>query len=207
MKKTKVKDRLTRAFMKSVFIISFAAAVGIIALIVLSAQYGNALKYYGFSQGDIGKAMTVLTDTRSSLRGVVGYTDKNSTNSLVKQYGEKKEAFDTHMKDVKEAMVTKDSLAQYEKIMQSVDSYWEISDAILIQGTSSDEEQRVLVGKRIITELEPVYEQVYGELRTLMNNNVEHGDSLYNTMSLLSVVLIGVMVFVRCELEIKYQRK
>ena len=120
MKKTKVKDRLTRAFMKSVFIISFAAVVGIIALIVLSAQYGNALKYYGFSQGDIGKAMTVLTDTRSSLRGVVGYTDKNSTNSLVKQYGEKKEAFDTHMKDVKEAMVTKDSLAQYEKIMQCI---------------------------------------------------------------------------------------
>ena len=196
MKKTKVKDRLTRAFMKSVFIISFAAAVGIIALIALSVQYGNALKYYGFSQGDIGKAMTVLTDTRSSLRGVVGYTDKNSTNSLVKQYGEKKEAFDTHMKDVKEAMVTKDSLAQYEKIMQSVDSYWEISDAILIQGTSSDEEQRVLAGKRIITELEPVYEQVYGELRTLMNNNVEHGDALYNTMSLLSVVLIGVMVII-----------
>lgn len=188
-----IKERLTRAFLNSTFIISFAAVVGIVALIVLSVQYGNALKYYGFSQGDIGKAMTVLTDTRSSLRGIVGYTDKNSINSLVKQYGEKKEAFDTHMKDVKEAMVT---ISQYEKIMQSVEAYWKISDAILMQGTSSDEEQRVLAGKRIITELEPVYEQVYGELRTLMNNNVEHGDSLYNTMSLLSIVLIGVIVII-----------
>ena len=196
MKKTKIKDRLTGTFLRSTFIVSFAAGVGVVALIVLSVQYGNALKYYGFSQGDIGKAMTVLTDTRSSLRGVVGYTDKNSINSLVKQYGEKKEAFDTHMKDVKAAMVTEDSLLLYEKIMQSADAYWQISDAILIQGTSSEEEQKTTAQKMIISELEPVYEQVYSELRTLMNNNVDHGDSLYKTMSVLSIVLIGVMVII-----------
>lgn len=191
-----IKERLTKAFLRSTIIVSLSAIVGIIALLVLSIQYGNALKYYGFSQGDIGKAMTVLTDTRSALRGVVGYTDKNSINSLVKQYGEKKEAFDTHMKDVQEAMVTEASLQQYETIMQSMDAYWEISDAILIQGTSSDQEQRAEAQNRIISELEPVYEQVYTELRTLMNNNVDQGDSLYTSMSILSMVLIVVMIVI-----------
>lgn len=191
-----IKERLTKAFLRSAIIVSFSAIVGIIALIVLSTQYGNALKYYGFSQGDIGKAMTVLTDTRSALRGVVGYTDKNSINSLVKQYGEKKEDFDTYMEDVSEAMVTDTSKKQYEVIMQAVGAYWEISDSILIQGTSSDQEQRALAQRRIISELEPIYEQVYTELRTLMNNNVDQGDSLYATMSVLSMVLIGVMVII-----------
>ncbi len=191
-----IKERLTKAFLRSAIIVSFSAIVGIIALIFLSTQYGNALKYYGFSQGDIGKAMTVLTDTRSALRGVVGYTDKNSINSLVKQYGEKKEDFDTYMEDVSEAMVTDTSKKQYEVIMQAVGAYWEISDSILIQGTSSDQEQRALAQRRIISELEPIYEQVYTELRTLMNNNVDQGDSLYATMSVLSIVLIGVMVII-----------
>ncbi len=52
LSKYRIKERLTRGFIISSAIPAIAAVVGLIALIVVSAVYGNALKNYGFAQGD-----------------------------------------------------------------------------------------------------------------------------------------------------------
>lgn len=62
----KIRNRLGKAFRIIVTTCSIAAALGVVMLIVTTTLYKNALNNYGFSQGDIGKAMVAFTDTRSA---------------------------------------------------------------------------------------------------------------------------------------------
>ena len=63
----KIRQRLKKAFAIIVVISSIAGVLGALAMIVTMNRYQHALTNYGFSQGDIGKAMTVFTDVRSRL--------------------------------------------------------------------------------------------------------------------------------------------
>lgn len=55
-----IKKRLTKGFTKVAVIGAVAAIIGIGALLIAAAQYEKALNRYGFTQGDIGKAMTAF---------------------------------------------------------------------------------------------------------------------------------------------------
>lgn len=65
----KIREKLSKSYMQVIFIASISAIVGIGALLIMTRMYNNALTNYGFSQGDIGKAMTVFAGARSDLRG------------------------------------------------------------------------------------------------------------------------------------------
>lgn len=67
----KIRERLSKSFMQVIAIASISAVVGIIALLAMTRMYNNALTNYGFSQGDIGKAMTAFAEARSDLRGAI----------------------------------------------------------------------------------------------------------------------------------------
>ena len=103
----------------------------IFAMFVMSSRYEHGMENYGFSQGDIGKAMTVLTDTRSAVRGAIGYETEAEIKQLVTQYDEKKAAFWDYMKDVEACMVTTEGKASYKKIKDSADKYFAITDDII----------------------------------------------------------------------------
>ena len=77
-KRMKIKNRLTTGFILIIAIASISSIVGIIAMLNLSSKYTHAIENYGFSQGDIGKAMTAFAETRSALRAVIGYEDRKS---------------------------------------------------------------------------------------------------------------------------------
>ena len=62
-----IKKRLTKGFTKVAVIGAVAAIIGIGALLIAAAQYEKALNRYGFTQGDIGKAMTAFSESRSCL--------------------------------------------------------------------------------------------------------------------------------------------
>lgn len=73
----KIRERLSKSYLQVIFIASISAIVGIIALLVMTRMYNNALNNYGFSQGDIGKAMTAFSGARSEVRAAVGYMDED----------------------------------------------------------------------------------------------------------------------------------
>ena len=96
-----IKKRLTKGFTKVAVIGAVAAIIGIGALLIAAAQYEKALNRYGFTQGDIGKAMTAFSESRSALRAVVGYDDEAVIEKQTALHDQKKEAFETYMDELK----------------------------------------------------------------------------------------------------------
>ena len=55
-----IKKQLTKGFVKVAIIGAIAAVIGIVVLLIAAIQYEKALSQYGFTQGDIGKAVAAF---------------------------------------------------------------------------------------------------------------------------------------------------
>ena len=73
LNKYRIKQRLERAFVVASGIPALAAVATLVIMIVVANVYAGALRDYGFAQGDVGKSMTYFSETRSALRGCIGY--------------------------------------------------------------------------------------------------------------------------------------
>ncbi len=118
--KERIEKRLTKTFLMVSTITALAAVIGIITMMVLVVQYSDALENYGFAQGDIGKAMFEFADTRSALRGTIGYEDQDAINVMQKQHQENKVLFQKSFEEIEKTIVSKDGRTTYDEIKKSL---------------------------------------------------------------------------------------
>lgn len=192
----KIREKLSKSYMQVIFIASISAIVGIGALLIMTRMYNNALINYGFSQGDIGKAMTVFADARSDLRGVIGYDDEGIIKELKEDYYVKQDSFNTYLAEVKKSMVTKAGRDAYNQILADLDGYWELSDELIEIGATTDEASSKEAQDRAVKELKPLYEVVYNDLKNLMDVNVQKGDQTEAILAVMEIIAVIIMIAV-----------
>ncbi len=196
-KDLKINERLKKSFTMVALIASIAGAVGAIMMVVVMTQYKSALTNYGFSQGDIGKAMIVFADARSATRGVIGYNDDALTEQLIATHDEKKAKFEDYWRTVEETIVSKEERELYDKATNLVNQYWEEEAKAIEIGKSTDDEENLKAQQMMTDTISPLYEEVYETIADLLNTNVDEGNSLSTRLSIMSfiflVVIIGVI--------------
>ena len=196
-KDLKINERLKKSFTMVALIASIAGAVGAIMMVVVMTQYKSALTNYGFSQGDIGKAMIVFADARSATRGVIGYNDDALTEQLIATHDEKKAKFEDYWRTVEETIVSKDERELYDKATNLVNQYWEEEAKAIEIGKSTDDEENLKAQQMMTDTISPLYEEVYETIADLLNTKVDEGNSLNTRLSIMSfiflVVIIGVI--------------
>lgn len=191
-----IRERLSKSYLQVIFIASISAIVGIGALLIMTRMYNNALTNYGFSQGDIGKAMTVFADARSDLRGAIGYDDEGIIKELKEDYCVKQDSFNTYLTEVEKSMVTKAGRDAYNQILADLDGYWELSDELIEIGAATDEASSKEAQDRAAKELKPMYETVYNDLKNLMNVYVQKGDQIESVLAVMEIIAVIIMIAV-----------
>lgn len=189
-----IQKVLKNAFLQISIILSIAAVIGAAFLFMTSQQYEHALQYYGFSQGDIGNAMSAFAEARSSLRAAIGYDRQEEIDMMIEAYEKNKASFNTYIAEVEKSMVTDEGHAAYDAIMKALEGYWELSDQIMVEGAVTDRELCALAQDRAIHELAPAYDEVHNALLALMDVNVTKGDETHDFMVVLKLVLIVIIV-------------
>ena len=126
-----IKKQLTKGFVKVAIIGAIAAVIGIIVLLIAAMQYEKALSQYGFTQGDIGKAVAAFSESRSALRAVVGYDDKAVIDKQIELHDQKKEAFETYIDELNRSIKFTEGRDAYNKVLQELDGYWELDAQVL----------------------------------------------------------------------------
>lgn len=176
-KDLKINERLKKGFTMVALIASIAGAVGAVMMVVIMMQYKSALTNYGFSQGDIGKAMIVFADARSATRGIIGYNDDALTEQLIATHDEKKAKFEDYWRTVEETIVSKDERELYDKATNLVNQYWEEEAKAIEIGKSTDDEENLKAQQMMTDTISPLYEEVYETIADLLNINVDEGKS------------------------------
>ena len=194
----RIKERLIKAFRRVLGIASVAAIAGVIALIVINNQYSSALRNYGFSQGDIGKAVASFTGTRAYLLAVIGYDGEENIQSAIEGHDAMKEKFvNIYWPEVANTLTTDTEKEVYDKVSAELENYWTIEEEAMTKGVNSEESEYLAAQKIAAEELEPIYNDVYQQLVELMSINVEQGDRLSSLLSLISwILIIAILVLI-----------
>ncbi len=195
-KNMRIKHRLTSGFISVSLLVSIAAVVGIIAMLIVASRYDHAMVNYGFSQGDIGKAMVTFAETRSSLRATIGYQEEDAIAQQVKIHEEKIVAFEEYLADVEKTMVTDAGHEAYAAILSELEGYWELDAEIMEQGSVPDSEQSTLAQERALNELTPQYDKVYAAMANLMDVNVQKGDEMEDSLAILQLIMVIIIIAV-----------
>lgn len=193
--KNPIRKRLNKGFSLITIVCCIALVLCDIAIFAMSSQYEHAMSSYGFSQGDIGKAMVTFSEARSSLRAVISYKSTTEINSEKKEYQTKKQLFDTYLSEVEKSMVTKEGKESYANIVSKLDDYWNMSDSILKIASTSDPAACENAQKQEYEVLGPKYDELYNDMKELMDLNVNMGDDLEDILFVIKIVL-GVLVLV-----------
>lgn len=192
----KIRERLSKSYLQVIFIASISAIVGIIALRVMTRMYNNALNNYGFSQGDIGKAMTAFSGARSEVRAAVGYMDEDIISDAKDTYYTRKDSFQQYLDDIESSMVTQAGKDAYNQIVKDLDGYWDLSDQLIEEGSTTDQEISKKVQRREADELGPAYQVVYNDLKNLMNIYVQKGDQIESVLAVMEIIAVIIMIAV-----------
>lgn len=192
----KIRERLSKSYLQVIFIASISAIVGIIALLVMTRMYNNALNNYGFSQGDIGKAMTAFSGARSEVRAAVGYMDEDVISDAKDTYYTRKDSFQQYLDDIESSMVTQAGKDAYNQIVKDLDGYWDLSDQLIEEGSTTDQEISKKVQRREADELGPAYQVVYNDLKNLMNIYVQKGDQIESVFAVMKIIAVIIMIAV-----------
>ena len=172
-------------------ITAIGAVVGLAAMLVMSNRYSSALVNYGFSQGDIGKAMITFANTRSATRGIIGFDEQGLLDDAMTEHDEQKAKFENYFATVGDVVTTSEEKALYQQISDKLQQYWAAEEPIIEQGATTDATQQ-----QMKESLDPIYEDIYADMIELMNTKVTEGDRLSSTLTAVSVILAIVIVAV-----------
>lgn len=189
-----IKKRLTNGFAKVAIIGAIAAIIGIGALLIAAAQYEKALNRYGFTQGDIGKAMTAFSESRSALRAVVGYDDEDVIEKQVELHDQKKAAFETYIDELNRSIKFAEGRDAYNRVLQELEGYWDLDAQVLELATSDDEDGYLKAQDLDTGDLTAQYERIYAEFVDLMELCVEKGDRAEADLRIMELVMLIVIL-------------
>lgn len=192
----KIRDRLIRAFITIACMMAAVSAVILITMIVMSRLYASAIINYGFAQGDVGKAMAQFADTRSAMRGIIGYDDPDTITKLLNDRQTYKENFTRDFENLESYMITDENKKLYKDIETKLVDYWKLEEEIVLQGSGIDIAQSKLAQERAVNELIPKYNEIYDDLTQIMEVKVDRGQSMSNVLSTVVIILTVAIVII-----------
>ena len=192
-----IQTRLKKGFRFTTILTALAGVLAIIVMGIMSTQYSDALKYYGFSQGDIGKAMVAFTETRSCTRGLIGYKDLAVLCTLSDDHDTKKESFEKYWSEVGDTIKTKAEAKIYDDVNSKLKDYWKIEKEIKKLGLNiADPGAQKKAERRASAELAPAYNEIYKGMVSLMDKKVAEGDALKARLGVLSIVAFILVIVI-----------
>ncbi len=191
-----IRDRLIHAFVTIACILTAVSAVILITMIVMSRLYASVLTNYGFSQGAIGRAMAQFADTRSAMRGIIGYDEQSAIDKLLEDRVEYKDSFIKEFNALESSMVTEENKQLYNEIKAELEDYWELEEEIVSLGATTDREKCKIAQDMALGELVPIYEEIYNDLTQIMEIKVDKGQEVSSTLAMIIIALTVIIILV-----------
>ena len=196
LEEMRIEKRLSTGFFITTAITSIGAVIALIAMLVISNRYTFALRNYGFSQGDIGKAVISFAEARSATRGIIGYTDSDVIAKLMNAHEQAKAEVEEYLPLIKETLTTDEEEEIYADMTQHIADYWVVDEKVIALGNTTDEEMSRQAQSMAIDELAPLYEEANEHLLELMDLNISQGNALDTELNILGIVLLVVVILI-----------
>ena len=190
----RIEGRLRKAFNSIIMIASIGSIVGILALIVVVANFESAMKNYALPQGDIALFMNEYAECRSNTRGIIGYEDQAEIDMMVENHDMHVESTKQRLADIESTMVTKEGKEAYAKIEKALEAYFAKEAEIIAIGATTDQDLCRQAQHMAIEELTPLYDELDAVTLELMNINIEKEHEMEVVCEVLEIGAIILLI-------------
>lgn len=198
----RIEKRLKKAFNVVTVISAIATLIGFIAIIVVTMNFKNAMNSYALPQGDIALFMNEYAESRSNMRGIIGYEDQDLIDEMVKKHDERKAKTYERLAAIEETMVTPEGREAYEAIEVALEAYFEKEAEVIEIGATTDQEACRKAQQMAIEEVAPLYEKLDAATLHLMDINIEKEHEMevvcsileYGAMALMLILTIVIVI-------------
>lgn len=192
----RIEKKLRKSFNIVSVIAAAASLIGLIAIVVVTANFRNAMENYALPQGDIALFMNEYAECRSNMRGIIGYDDKEFVDSLVAKHDMRKEKTYERLAAIEKTMVTPEGRAAYSEIEKALEAYFEVEAEVISMGTSGNEQMIRKAQQKAFDDVAPVYEALDAVTLHLMEINIQKEkemDTLCNILEYGAMILMAVL--------------
>lgn len=202
LKNLTIKFKLLLTFL--IFVV-FLIAVGIINTTMihsLDTQYSDAIVNYGFSQGDIGKAMIMVADSRRVTRDIITMDKAEYIQDVKNQLDTIRTKYDTYYSEIGKNIKTVEEEDLYAAIGKYYADYASLQDQLIaeIDSGRSDSAKRSKVLQTMYTDFDSKYDVLYKAYTSLMDVTTSTGDSISSKLEregnitiVLTIVLMALI--------------
>lgn len=198
LKHLKIGKKLLISFIAISLLASVAGIASMFILRYVDNEYSFALSRYGFSQGDIGKAMLTFSNNNASIRDITSLTDAALIQEAKDEVAENDEKYTEYEAVVEKSLDTAEEKAQFQKIQTAKDAYMAKREEIISLGDTTDEDASRRAQLKTVQELDPLFNSFYAEWEGLMNMYVTTGNELSSKLTasgsfflILNIVLVA----------------
>ena len=190
----RIERRLKKAFNIVTIISAVASLVGLIAIIVVTSNFKNAMNNYALPQGDIALFMNEYAECRSNMRGIIGYEDQDLIDSLIQKHAVRKESTYERLAAIEKTTVTPEGKAAYNEIEKALEAYFEKEAEVIKIGATTDQALGRKAQQIAIDEVAPLYEELDAVTLHLMDVNIEKEHEMEQVCNMLEYGAVALMV-------------
>lgn len=196
LKKMKIGKRLNAGFVLVAVLASLSGLLSIFIINDLTGRYGDALENYGFTQGDIGKAMAAFCRVDGNVHDTIGYLNAEDRAQAFSDFQEQADQMDDYFDAVKKTSVTEEEDALADKVIDAWSKYRPLAEEIMKLAEQPGQVQKAQ--ERLVSDLDPHWSDIYYSLADLMDTNVTIGNDLDARLQkrgdVVNIIMIVIMV-------------
>ena len=202
LKNMKLKKRLITIFIIVCVIWLIFAGFAMNYIQTSAGNYEAVVHEYGFVQGDIGRTMTLLSESRRMVRDMVFFDDSDYLKTVSENYATTRQYFDYYQSNIETGICTAEERTLFDQIKAQSVEFFNVADSVIAdaQAGVAVSALEVFMTKRIVNELDKSYDALYANYNTLLSLKMSEGDAEIAHIKQVTVwtflVLLGIIAVV-----------
>lgn len=183
-----IGKKLILSFICIAILASISGTASVAIMQHTDKNYSYALINYGFSQGDIGKALSQFCRIDGNVHDAVSYMNTEYQNAARNNITKQSQLMEGHFNAIAPTLDTEESKRHLQTARTAWAQYQQKAAELVNACISSDPELINTIQERMVEELDPIYIELFNALTSLMDEKVSTGDSLNDSLSKFSAV-------------------
>ncbi len=198
MKQGNLQKKMKNAFLTIAVTASISGVIAAIMLIVSTMLFQSVIKDYGFSQGDIGRALVMVTDSRRAIRDMVNFQKPENIQKAEEELETVRTRHDGFREDVLKSIKNATAKALWAEVETALTEYRAVQDEVVAMSKQiATEEDRKALNQYMVDYMDPAYSKLYNAYADLLNAKTDVGNEKTSGLLVLGIVLsVGVVVLI-----------
>lgn len=197
-----IRKRLIVSFMIVAILASMTALTSTILFVKLNHTAKKNMVDYGFSQGDIGRALVVFTDSRRCVRDILSLNVSEDIAVAKDELEINRTKYYEYVKAVEDGIINASAHDIYDRITSDEKKYRAVSDKLIELSENASRDEKRALRQRMVEELDPIYQKIYDSYTELSDIKTKHGiqkNAQMNMFGMFGLFLnIGMIVLTFC---------